>query len=146
MTIEFGIVGALGRMGRAIANRAASGNLSLVTPIEFAKHPDQGKKYSAVTGLPFDAEIVALQETHSPPGGLIDFSHATTVIETLRKAVETGAPVVVGTTGFTAEQRKELETMGSKIPLIIASNMAIGVNVLFSTGRPGGAHTRRARL
>jgi 4-hydroxy-tetrahydrodipicolinate reductase len=41
-------------------------------------------------------------------------------------------PVVVGTTGFTPEQRKELEAMSGTIPLIIASNMAIGVNVLFA--------------
>ncbi|MFO1527244.1 MAG: 4-hydroxy-tetrahydrodipicolinate reductase [Turneriella sp.] len=130
--MEFGIVGALGRMGRAIANRAYYQELNLVTPVEFAKHPDLGKKYSAVTGINFDAEIVPLAQAKIPQGGLIDFSHASTVIETLRKAAETAAPVVVGTTGFTAEQRKELEAMAAKIPLIIASNMAIGVNVLFA--------------
>lgn len=132
MTIEFGIVGALGRMGRAIAGRALQSGFDLVAPVEFAKHPDQGKKYSVIANLPFDSEIVSLANAKIPQGGLIDFSHAATVIETLRKAAETGSPVVVGTTGFTAEQRKELEAMGSKIPLIIASNMAIGVNVLFS--------------
>ena len=130
--MEFGIVGALGRMGRAIANRAYYQEHNLVTPVEFAKHPDLGKKYSTVTGIQFDAEIVALAQAKIPQGGLIDFSHASTVIETLRRAAESAAPVVVGTTGFTPEQRKELEAMATKIPLIIASNMAIGVNVLFA--------------
>jgi 4-hydroxy-tetrahydrodipicolinate reductase len=131
--INFGIVGALGRMGRAIANRAAgASDFELSTPVEFAKHPELGKKYSGITGIPFDAEIVSLANAKIPTGGLIDFSHASTVIETLRRAAESGAPVVVGTTGFTPEQRSELEAMAAKIPLIIASNMAIGVNVLFS--------------
>lgn len=138
--MEFGIVGALGRMGRAIATRAAQSvvetglipSLQLTMPIEFAQHPDLGKSYRTVTGIGFEAEIVPLAKAKIPSGGLIDFSHASTVIETLRKAAETGSPVVVGTTGFTPEQRKALEAMSDKIPLIIASNMAIGVNVLFA--------------
>jgi len=130
--IEFAIVGALGRMGRAIATRAASSGAKLVTPIEFAEHPDMGKSYDKITGIHHAAIIVSLVNAVTPPGGFIDFSHATTVINTLKKAAETGAPVVVGTTGFTAAERKELEMMAAKIPLIIASNMAIGVNVLFS--------------
>lgn len=138
--MEFGIVGALGRMGRTIAGRAEASGMKLVTPVEFAKHPEQGKKYDAITGIPFDAEIVSLEKAKTPQGGFIDFSHASTVIQTLQKAAETGAPVVVGTTGFTPEQRAELEKMAVKIPLIIASNMAIGVNVLFSlVGEAGKA-------
>jgi 4-hydroxy-tetrahydrodipicolinate reductase len=143
--MQFGIVGALGRMGRAIATRAASpigtqnfASLQLTTPIEYAQHPDLGKTYRAATGIAFDAEIVPLATAKIPSGGLIDFSHASTVIETLRKAAESGAPVVVGTTGFTAEQRKALEAMADKIPLIIASNMAIGVNVLFALVEQAG--------
>ncbi len=136
--MEFGIVGALGRMGRAIAARAQSTGMQLTTPIEFAQHPDLGKSYRAVTGLGFESEIVPLAKAKIPEGGLIDFSHASTVIETLRKAAETAAPVVVGTTGFTPEQRQALEAMAEKIPLIIASNMAIGVNVLFSLVEQAG--------
>jgi 4-hydroxy-tetrahydrodipicolinate reductase len=130
--MEFGIVGALGRMGRAIAGRAANAGAQLVAPIEYAQHPDLGKSYEKATGLPFPAEITSLDAAKIPSGGLIDFSHATTVIHTLKKAAELTAPVVVGTTGFTPAQRQELEAMAAKIPLIIASNMAIGVNVLFS--------------
>lgn len=106
--------------------------MRLTAPIEFAQHPDLGKSYRTVTGISFDAEIVPLARAKIPSGGLIDFSHASTVMETLRKAAETGAPVVVGTTGFTSEQRMALEAMSDKIALILASNMAIGVNVLFA--------------
>ncbi|MBV6493689.1 MAG: 4-hydroxy-tetrahydrodipicolinate reductase [Turneriella sp.] len=133
--INFGIVGALGRMGQAIAKQAAANSnlsLQLVTPVEYATHPNIGKKYNAVTGIAFDAEITSLENAKIPQGGFIDFSHASTVIHTLQKAAEKGVPVVVGTTGFTKEEREALESMAVKIPLIIASNMAIGVNVLFS--------------
>jgi 4-hydroxy-tetrahydrodipicolinate reductase len=130
--IEFGIVGALGRMGRAISSRASFGNLKLVAPVEHAQHKDLGKKYSDITGIPYDATVETLAKINPPAGGFIDFSQATTVIHTLQKAAETGIPVVVGTTGFTPEQRTALEKLGAKIPLIIASNMAVGVNVFFS--------------
>lgn len=130
--MEFGIVGALGRMGRSIAARAHTAGFKLTTPVEFAAHPDLGKSYRALTGIGFDAPLVALATAEVPSGGFIDFSHASTVIETLHKAAERGVPVVVGTTGFTPEQRRALEKMAEKIPLIIASNMAIGVNVLFA--------------
>src|SRR5690349_9080547 len=112
--MEFGIVGALGRMGRAISGRASFSDLKLVSPVEHAQHKDLGKKYSDVTGIPYDAVVDTLAKIHPPPGGFIDFSHATTVIHTLQKAAETGIPVVVGTTGFTAEQRSELEKMAAK--------------------------------
>jgi len=74
--MQFGIVGALGRMGRAIAARAQSTGMQLTTPVEFAQHPDLGKSYRAVTGLGFEAEIVPLAKAKIPEGGLIDFSHA----------------------------------------------------------------------
>lgn len=130
--MEFGIVGALGRMGRTIALRAAGKSYSLTQPIEFSTHPDLGKTYRSVTGIAHDAPLVSLAQCKVPSGGFIDFSHASTVIETLRRAQEHHAPVVVGTTGFTSAERQALEAMADKIPLIIASNMAIGVNVLFA--------------
>ncbi|HRP70617.1 MAG TPA: 4-hydroxy-tetrahydrodipicolinate reductase [Turneriella sp.] len=136
--IGFGIVGSLGRMGRAIAKQAASNttdaklSFQLTAPVEHAAHADLGKKYNAVTGIAFDATITTLDKALIPQGGFIDFSHASTVIHTLQKAAEKGVPVVVGTTGFTKEERAAIESMAVKIPLVIASNMAIGVNVLFS--------------
>jgi len=124
--IQFGIVGALGRMGQAIARLAAQGKaFHLVALIEYEKNPRIGETLG-------DVKITALKNTNPPTGGLIDFSHASSVIESAQYAAANNLPLVVGTTGFSNEQRAELEAYAQKIPLLIASNMSVGVNVLFA--------------
>ncbi|MCX7631746.1 MAG: 4-hydroxy-tetrahydrodipicolinate reductase [Turneriella sp.] len=132
MALEFGIVGALGRMGRTIATLAAARGFKLSAAVEHPLHPDLGKNYRAVTGIPFDCTITPLSAALVPAAGFIDFSHAATVAETLDKAAAHGVPVVVGTTGFSKEEKHKLESYATRIPLVIAANMAIGVNVLFA--------------
>ena len=61
----------------------------------------------------------------------IDFTTPTSSMVTLNAAAKTGKPVVVGTTGFSVEQKKEITELAQKIPLVVAPNMSIGVNVLF---------------
>lgn len=61
----------------------------------------------------------------------IDFTTPESSIVTLNAAAQNGKPVVVGTTGFSADQKKEIADIGGKIPLVVAPNMSIGVNVLF---------------
>src|SRR5690606_37267660 len=45
-------------------------------------------------------------------------------------AAELGVPVVVGTTGFSAEQQNEIAELATRIPILVAANMSVGVNVL----------------
>jgi len=42
-----------------------------------------------------------------------------------------GKSVVIGTTGFDAEQRALIEQAAKEIPIVLAPNMAVGVNVVF---------------
>jgi len=42
-----------------------------------------------------------------------------------------GARAVIGTTGFTAEQKKEIETLAGRCAIMLSPNMAVGVNVAF---------------
>lgn len=39
--------------------------------------------------------------------------------------------MVIGTTGFSAKQKEELEAASKNIPIVFASNMSVGVNVTF---------------
>ncbi len=40
-----------------------------------------------------------------------------------------GHPVVIGSTGFSDEQKKALEKLSEKVPVVLAPNMSLGVNV-----------------
>ncbi len=65
-----------------------------------------------------------------PGAVIIDFTAPAATLENARLAAETGTPLVVGTTGFTAEQLRELEAAAQRTPLFWSSNMSVGVNVL----------------
>jgi len=48
------------------------------------------------------------------------------------ECAELGTAVVVGTTGFSDEQRRTFEReVASKVPVLIAPNMSVGMNLLF---------------
>ena len=61
----------------------------------------------------------------------IDFSHADSIDEICRAASQHGKPLVVGTTGHSQHQRRTIETTAHSVPIVLASNFSVGVNVLF---------------
>ena len=62
---------------------------------------------------------------------LIEFAHHSLSAGLARTAVEKKKALVIGTTGHTDEERKEIAAAGQKIPLVFAPNFSVGVNVLF---------------
>jgi 4-hydroxy-tetrahydrodipicolinate reductase len=52
-------------------------------------------------------------------------------MELLAAAVRHRTPIVIGTTGFSDEQKAEIEKAALAIPLVFSPNMAVGVNMLF---------------
>ena len=47
----------------------------------------------------------------------------------LRVCAELGVKAVVGTTGFTEEQKAEIATLAQRTAIVLAPNMSVGVNV-----------------
>jgi 4-hydroxy-tetrahydrodipicolinate reductase len=61
---------------------------------------------------------------------LLDFSLPDAVLDHLEIAVELEKPVVTGTTGFTPDQQKKIETASDRVPLVLGSNMSRGIYTL----------------
>jgi 4-hydroxy-tetrahydrodipicolinate reductase len=61
----------------------------------------------------------------------IDFSQADSIDEIGRAASEHGKSLVIGTTGHSQQQRKIIEETAHSVPIVLASNFSVGVNVLF---------------
>src|SRR5439155_7560811 len=61
----------------------------------------------------------------------IDFSRADSVDEICRGALQHGKSLVIGTTGHSQQQRKTIEETAHSVPIVLASNFSVGVNVLF---------------
>ncbi len=72
----------------------------------------------------------------------IDFSFHGFTQELLATAVAQGKPLVIGTTGHTAEEKAAIAEAAKQIPIVFASNYSIGVNTLFWLTRKATAILR----
>jgi 4-hydroxy-tetrahydrodipicolinate reductase len=127
-------------MGREIVKQLAKQpDMRLAVAIEAPSSPFLGMDAGEVAGLgKLGVEVESasgLEEIlkREKPEVLVDFTRADVAVENVRIAAKLGIPVVVGTTGFSADQKRSLErTIGeNKIPAVIAPNMSVGVNVFF---------------
>ncbi|MDD2892364.1 MAG: 4-hydroxy-tetrahydrodipicolinate reductase [Halothiobacillaceae bacterium] len=60
---------------------------------------------------------------------VIDFTRPEATLHYLPLCVAAGVPMVIGTTGFSTEQRARIETAAMHIPIVLAANFSVGVNL-----------------
>ena len=119
------IIGAAGRMGATLVNLAkADEELNLAGAVERSAHLE------ALGGL--GCPVGSLDEVLPQAEGavIVDFTAPEATLKMVEAAVCHGNPAVIGTTGFTGEQREMLHEAAKKTPLFWAPNMSVGVNVL----------------
>ena len=123
------VLGAGGRMGKTIIRCLMDGavpGLRLGAAIDLWDHPDRNKEVAPGILLKTD-----LAEAATSVDVVIDFtSHQGTSGNAARLA-EWKKAWVVGTTGLSAEQQAEVEKAAQMIPVVMAPNMSLGVNLLF---------------
>ena len=67
---------------------------------------------------------------------LIDFTVAGAAVENVKMAARNNVALIVGTTGFTPEQRAVMEgAVRNSVPAVISSNFAVGVNIFWQLVR-----------
>ncbi len=62
---------------------------------------------------------------------VIDFTNADASLEHARICAERKVPLILGSTGFSAGARAEIAGRSQHVPIVMAPNMSVGVNVLF---------------
>jgi 4-hydroxy-tetrahydrodipicolinate reductase len=62
----------------------------------------------------------------------IDFSQPEATGRTLDYCLENSVALVLGTTGLSSEQRERIKAASKKVAVLYATNMSVGMNVLFS--------------
>ncbi|MZH46039.1 MAG: 4-hydroxy-tetrahydrodipicolinate reductase, partial [Nitrospinae bacterium] len=128
------VIGIAGRMGKTIAGCIEdTEGVELGGGTEQSGSPDIGRDIGEVAGIGNKGVAVSddLAAALATCDSVIDFTTPESSMETLKVCAEKGKAVVVGTTGFSPEQRDEIEQIGKTIPCVVAPNMSIGVNVLF---------------
>jgi len=125
MSVGVCVVGALGRMGAAVrAAVAADPEARLAALLEGPGHPGLGSERDGLAVGADPAAALAAADV------AIDFSVPEATLAALAAAAEAGTPYVLGTTGFTPEQRAEVERAARRIPVVQAANFSVAVNVL----------------
>ncbi len=120
------IVGANGRMGRTISGLAAADpEYRLAGLVDSKEHLD------ALSGAscPVSDDLEALLP-QAQGAVIIDFTAPAVSLHSARVAARSGHALVIGTTGFSEEEKEELRVLAAETPLFWSSNMSIGVNVL----------------
>ena len=120
------IIGAAGRMGRELCRAALeTEGLELAGGTVEPGAPELGSDLGALCG----AGTAGVSATEDPPEDaevLIEFTTPQATVEHLSYA----RPHVIGTTGLSAEQQARVEEAARGVPVVLAPNMSVGVNLL----------------
>lgn len=133
--LRLGISGVMGRMGRTIANLASNDpDISITAGIE---SPDCAHLHNTIGELINKKDLTApitsdLSQVIDQIDVLIDFAaNQEAVLGHLRILAADKKAAVIGTTGFLDYQLQEIKEISKEIPIVLAPNMSIGVNLLF---------------
>ena len=123
--IKLAVSGCQGRMGQSITRLALDDNeFALAALLEREDHPDAGK---TVHDLTISADNAILDGCDV----LIEFTSPDATIANLQACLDYGVKMVIGTTGLQPEQIEKIKSAADQIPIVFASNMSVGVNILF---------------
>ena len=141
MKAKLVVIGAAGRMGRRILALAKeSDRFNIVGAIETPGHPDIAKDAGLVAGIgplninltaEFPPSLPGRKPAPAQAGVAIDFSQPEAADKTLDYCTDNRVALVLGTTGLSNQQREKMKAASQKTPIIYATNMSVGMNVLF---------------
>jgi 4-hydroxy-tetrahydrodipicolinate reductase len=117
--------GAAGRMGQEIVNAVCQeaelqmvGAVDMKATGDYLTLPDGSK-------VPFSQNLESILSS-CPTDVLVDFTTAQAVMPAVRIAAKREVNLVIGTTGLTAENIKEIESLAQNIGVVVAPNFALG--------------------
>ena len=113
--IKIGISGCLGRMGK-----------------ELVVQTKNNSRISFVGGFDLKDKKTSLNNIFNKADVVIDFSSPSAIKNNLEMAINKNTGLVIGTTGLKNQEVKMLKNASKKIPILISSNMSLGVNLLFN--------------
>jgi len=131
MTHTIAIAGASGRMGQMLIDAVrAADDCTLAGALDIAGSPSLGLDAGAFSGKTSGVFITSdLREGLKNSQALIDFTRPEGTLAHLQVCRELGVAAVIGTTGFTDGQKAEIAEIAKSIPIMMAPNMSVGVNV-----------------
>jgi 4-hydroxy-tetrahydrodipicolinate reductase len=131
-SLQVAVFGAAGKMGCAIVRALSETPATvLAAAVERPDFPQLGTDASRWAGLP---ESGVRLRAERPAAGVadvwIDFSTPGVALANSKAAAQAGAAIVIGTTGLSAQDKEAIASVAKAIPIVVAPNMSVGVNVM----------------
>ncbi len=120
-------------MGRMLIRAIGEAtDLALGAAIEHPAHPLLGRDAGTVAErgpleVPIGADLTA---GLSHADVVVDFTQPEATVKHLDQYSRARTPVVIGTTGFSPEQRHRIAEAAARLPIVLSANMSLGVNLL----------------
>ncbi len=132
MKIKVVIAGVTGRMGHALLEGVfADADLQLYGALDRAESPqigrDAGEQFGKKSGVKISSDIAA---TLQGADVLVDFTRPEASLQYLEACQKAGVKHIIGTTGFTVEQKAKIAAAAKQIAIVFAPNMSVGVTLL----------------
>jgi len=126
------VAGAAGRMGQAIIAQALAKGHQITGATEAPNCPAVGRAlcdFGVNSETKISADInKALQDADI----FISFTTPAADLINIPVAVDRGKRIILGTTGFTADQHQKITAiMAGKVPAVFSPNYSVGINILF---------------
>ena len=127
------VAGASGKMGRAVASVALGmESIELVGGLEGPQSKHIGADLGALAGSEKLGVLVDSDRKKAIANAnvIIDFSAPAAIKDTLSAAQSARCAMVIGTTGFDANQEAAIAEAAKSIAIVKSGNMSLGVNLL----------------
>jgi 4-hydroxy-tetrahydrodipicolinate reductase len=133
------VAGAAGRMGNAVITEAVAKGYQVTGAVEAQGNPCIGKTLRELGICNFDTRIAGpdrISEAVRNADVYVTFTVPAAEMQNVPAVASLGKRIILGTTGFTEEQNRQLrEAMQGKVPAVFSPNFSVGVNILFSLAR-----------
>jgi len=130
------VAGAAGRMGNAVIQEAAAKGHQITGAVEASGNPCIGRTLRELGICDSDTRIVGpdrISEACRNADVYVTFTAPTAEMQNIPAVAALGKRIVLGTTGFTEEQNRQLrETVEGRVPTVFSPNFSVGVNILFN--------------
>lgn len=139
--LEVVIVGGAGRMGRALLEAAEDSSDILVKAVTVRDASARAAVAKIISGTSNQAATITtdLTEVIAPKTIVIDFTTPAATLTHVAIAQRASAAMVIGTTGFSQQQLAALNKHSTALPLVVAGNFSLGVNISLALIRQAAA-------
>lgn len=139
--IKIGIAGCLGRMGQELIKQVLKEkNFLFIGGFEHKSHPKIGKKFNEASEINSNNIISNnAKSIFKIADVVIDFTTPQSTLKNAKMASTTKTALVIGTTGINNSQKNKIKIFSKKTPILMSSNMSVGVNLLFNLVKQAAA-------